>query len=111
MVRLSLSGYNDYEGTVYVVAGHNIPVYGTLPPLGTGSSQIILATASVPATTVVPVTTVQPVATETSSSGPLESPTVIAAIIGIITACIGAGATIFTHKANVKPEEKKEEKP
>jgi hypothetical protein len=67
MVRLSLSGYNDYEGTVYIVAGQIIPVYGTLHPISGGASQIILATASVPSTTAVPETTVQPLATQTSS--------------------------------------------
>jgi hypothetical protein len=111
MIRLSLSGYTDYEGTTYVVAGQNIPAYGTLQPISSGSSQIIIATASVPPTAAVPQTTVQPTTTPTSSAGPLENPTVVAALIGIVTACIGAGATIFTHKANTPPEIKKEEKP
>lgn len=104
MIRLSLSGYNDYEGTFYVVAGQNIPVYGTLHPISGGTSQIILATASTPATTVVPETTVQPTATATSPAGPLENPTVVAAIIGVITACIGAVATIFPHISKTKKE-------
>jgi len=110
MLRLSLSGYTDYEGTVYVVAGQGIPAYGTLHPISSGSSQIILATASAPVTTSVPETTVQPTATQTSSSSALENPTVLAAMIGIITACIGAGATIFTHNAKVAEAKKEENK-
>jgi hypothetical protein len=116
ILRLALSGYYDYEGTTYVVAGQENHAFGTLVPLsGYSSAQsttVATAATTIPtAAPVIIVQTVQPVATETSSSGPLESPTVIAAIIGIITACIGAGATVLTHKGNVKPEEKKEEKP
>ena len=113
MLQLELSGYNDYEGTIYVVAGQSSPVYGTLHPMGGTSSQIIVATASAPATTVAPVTTVPQTTSTTSaasSESPLENPTVLAALIGIITAAIGAGATIFTHNASLKKEEKKEEK-
>lgn len=110
LIRLSLSGYIDYEGTIYVIAGQSTSEYGTLHPMNTGPSQIIVATASAPATTAVPVTIVQPVATEPSSSTPLENPTVIAALIGIVTAAIGAGASIFTHKAKVS-EMKKEDEP
>ena len=100
MIRLSLSGYNDYEGTIYVIAGQSTSEYGTLHPMNTGPSQIIVATASLPPTTVVPETTAPPVTA--SSDNALESPTVIAALIGIVTAAIGAGATIFTHNAKTK---------
>ena len=110
LIRLSLSGYNDYEGTIYVIAGQGTSEYGTLHPMNTGASQTIAATAATTATTAVPVTTVQPVATEPSSDTPLENPTVIAALIGIVTASIGAGASIFTHKAKVS-EAKKEDEP
>jgi len=104
IVRLTLSGYYDYEGTIYVVPGQVNTVYGTLPPLsGHGES----TTARTPeitasATTPVPSVTVQP--TTTSSAGALENPTVIAAIIGIVTASIGAAATIFTHYAKLKKD-------
>lgn len=110
MIRLTLSGYNDYEGTIYVVAGESIPAYGTLHPISAGASQIIVATASAQPTTALPEITVQPDSTQTTSSeSPLGSPTVIAALIGIVTAAIGAGATIFTHKAKPgAPEEKTE---
>ncbi|MFA6332909.1 MAG: PEGA domain-containing protein [Methanoregula sp.] len=108
ILRLALSGYYDYEGTTYVVAGQENHAFGTLVPLSGYST----AAATVPATTIAStpqVTTVQPTATQTSSAGALENPTVIAAVIGIITASIGAGATIYTHKPKdvVPPEEKK----
>jgi len=110
MLRISLSGYNDYEGTVYVIAGQSIPAYGTLHPISGGTSQIIVATASAQPTIVPPETTAQPTATQTTSDSALASPTVIAALIGIITAAIGAGATIFTHNANKAKAEIAEEK-
>jgi hypothetical protein len=99
MVRLTLSGYYDYEGTIYIVPGQVTHVFGTLPPLSGTVSQLI---TSVPVITTVPSATVQP--TQTPSGGAFESPAVIAAVIGIITACIGAGATIFTHMSKMKKE-------
>jgi hypothetical protein len=96
IVRLTLSGYYDYEGTIYVVPGQVTHVFGTLPPL-TGQ---VLSTASTPVPTTAP--TVQP--TATPSTDVLANPTVIAAILGIITASIGAAITIFTHFAKLKKE-------
>jgi hypothetical protein len=40
----------------------------------------------------------------TQSQAPLENPGVIAAIIGVITATIGAVATIFSHIFKAKKE-------
>jgi hypothetical protein len=40
----------------------------------------------------------------TKSQAPLENPGVIAAIIGVITATIGAVATIFSHIYKAKKE-------
>ncbi|MGD0080857.1 MAG: PEGA domain-containing protein [Methanoregula sp.] len=103
IIRLTLSGYYDYEGTFSALPGQVTNVFGTLPPL-TGSYIQPSATPGTPApvTTTVPAATVQP--TQTSSGGVLENPSVIAAIIGIITAGIGAGATIFTHISKTKKE-------
>ncbi|MFA4860093.1 PEGA domain-containing protein [Methanoregula sp.] len=98
IVRLTLSGYYDYEGTIYVVPGQVTSVYGTLPPL---RGQVV-STSTLTSSTTAPVAT--PVPTTTSSSGVFENPTVIAAIIGIITASIGAAATVFTHVAKMKKE-------
>jgi len=90
IVRLTLSGYHDYEGSIYVAPDKVANVFGTLIPSSTAAADntpIVI--------TVVPTAT--PVPTTTSSGGILESPTVLAAIIGIITASIGAIATIFPH--------------
>lgn len=95
VVRLTLSGYYDYDGSVYVVPNQVTSVYGTLHPVGSTSAIVITAAATPEVTTPVPAVTVVP--TTTSSGGILESPTVLAAIIGIITASIGAIATIFPH--------------
>jgi hypothetical protein len=93
ILRLSLSGYYDYEGTIYVIPGQTSHAYGTLPPLG----QISTSPTPVP-TTAVPIIVQVPVtAVPTQSQAPLENPGVIAAIIGVITATIGAVATIFSH--------------
>jgi len=110
MLQLELSGYIDYEGTIYVVAGQNTPVYGTLHPLSgySSSSSTSVATPMTAIPTAAPIVivqTVEPTATATSSAGVMENPTVIAAIIGIITAGIGAGATVYTHKSSAQPKE------
>lgn len=110
MLQLELSGYIDYEGTIYVVAGQNTPVYGTLHPLSgyssSASTTVATSMTAIPtAAPIVIVQTVEPTATTTSSAGVMENPTVIAAIIGIITAGIGAGATVYTHKSAAQPKE------
>jgi hypothetical protein len=96
IVRLTLSGYYDYEGTIYVVPGQVTSVFGTLPP-STGSSSGSTTPATV---TTGPVIAVQP--TSTSSGGLLENPTILAALIGIVTASIGAFAAIFPHLSKSK---------
>jgi len=100
IVRLSMSGYYDYEGTLYVVPGQVTHVFGTLPPLSGTAPQITQPITPAPVTTILPTITLLP----TQNSGAFESPTVIAAIIGIITACIGAAVTLFTHNAKIKKE-------
>lgn len=102
IVRLTMSGYYDYEGTLYVVPGQVTHVFGTLPPLSGAALQISQPITPAPVTTTVPTITVLP--TQTSSGGVFDSPTVIAAVIGIITACIGAAVTLFTHNAKMKKE-------
>ena len=100
ILRLSLSGYYDYEGTIYVIPGQTNHVYGTLPPLG----QLSTPPTPVP-TTAVPIIVQVPVTAEpTQPQAPLENPGVIAAIIGVITATIGAVATIFSHIFKAKKE-------
>ena len=100
ILRLSLSGYYDYEGTIYVIPGQTTYAYGTLPPLG----QFSTTPTPVP-TTATPIVVQVPVTAEpTKSQAPLENPGVIAAIIGVITASIGAVATIFSHIYKAKKE-------
>jgi hypothetical protein len=100
IIRLSLSGYYDYEGTIYVIPGQTTYAYGTLPPLGQFSTTPTpVPTTAVPIIVQVPVTAVP-----TQSQAPLENPGVIAAIIGVITATIGAIATIFSHIFKAKKE-------
>jgi len=98
ILRLSLSGYHDYEGSIYVVAGQTAQGYGTLQPI----DQVMSAA---PTPTVVPV--IVPViavtAEPTQDPGLLGNSSVIVAIIGIITALIAAGVSVFTH---VKPPKK-----
>jgi hypothetical protein len=100
IIRLSLSGYYDYEGTIYVIPGQTSHAYGTLPPLGQlSASPTPVPTTAVPIIVQVPVTAVP-----TQSQAPLENPGVIAAIIGVITATIGAIATIFSHISKARKD-------
>ena len=90
VLKLTLSGYIDYDSRVFVIAGQDQNVFGTLQPIG----QIITRETPTPTTMVrtpVPVTTVS----VTPTPAVLENPTVIAAIIGVIATTIGAVATIF----------------
>jgi len=98
ILRLTLSGYYDYEGTVYVVPGEENHAFGTLQPL----NQVTQSATAVPI--IVPVVTAAP--TQTTEQGSIwNNSSVIVAIIGVLTAVIAAGASIFTH---VKPPAKKE---
>jgi len=100
IIRLTLSGYYDYEGTIYVLAGQTTHAFGTLPPL----NQFSTSPTPVP-TSVTPIIVTVPVTAEpTPKQGAFENPGVIAAIIGVITATIGAIATIFSHISKAKKE-------
>ena len=84
-LKLALTGYYDYDTTITVVGGGTITAFGSLAPH---------ETVTVVATTV-PVTT-----TTTDASSIWSSPAVIAAVLGVITAIVGAAVTLFTiyHK-------------
>jgi hypothetical protein len=100
ILRLTMSGYHDYEGSIYVVEGQTTQGYGTLQPI----NQITAAPTAVPTaivTVLVPVITVT--AQPTQDSNLLGNSSVLVAVIGVITALIAAGASIFTH---VKPPKK-----
>ena len=98
ILRLTLSGYNDYEGSIYIVAGQMAQGYGTLQPI----NQVVSAAPT--QTVIVPVVVPVAVTPEpTQDPGLLGNSSVIVAIIGVITAIIAAGASVFTH---VKPPKK-----
>ena len=99
IIRLALSGYYDYEGTVYVLAGQTTHAFGTLQPL----NQYTAPPTPVP-TTAVPIIIEVPATAQPTQTGPLENPGVLVAIIGVITACIGAAATVFSHIFKSKKE-------
>jgi len=98
IIRLTQSGYYDYEGTLYVVPGQTSHAFGTLPPL----NQVSAAPTAIPI--IIPAIT--PEITITATKGLLENSSVIVAIIGVITASIAAAATIFTQVNKVKKEGK-----
>jgi len=96
IIRLTQTGFYDYEGTLYVVPGQTSHAFGTLIQL----NQVTAAATAVPI--VIPVVTAAPAQT-TDTGGLLGNSSVLVAIIGVITASIAAAATIFTH---VKPPKK-----
>ncbi|MDD1700682.1 MAG: PEGA domain-containing protein [Methanoregula sp.] len=92
ILRLTLSGYYDYEGTIYVLDGQTSNAFGTLPPLNQIGSQNTITAVATPIVITVPVT-----AEPTQKEGALDN-SIVVAIIGVVTAVIGAVATLFTHK-------------
>ena len=94
ILRLTQSGYYDYEGNIYVIPDETAHAFGTLPPL----SQVQPAPTSV--SIILPVVTAE----TTPVKGPLENTNVVVAIIGVVTAMIAAGATIFSQIMKVKKE-------
>jgi hypothetical protein len=95
-----MSGYYDYEGSLYVIAGQTNQGYGTLQPM----NQVTAAPTAVPTAIVTILVPVIPVTPEpTQDAGLLSNTSVLVALIGVITALIAAGASVFTH---VKPPKK-----
>lgn len=101
ILRLTMSGYYDYEGSIYVVAGETTQGYGTLQPMNPVRSAAPTPLPTAIVTVFVPVIPVTPEPTQ--DAGLLGNPSIIVAIIGVITAIIASAATIFTH---VKPPRK-----
>ncbi len=94
ILRLTQSGYYDYEGSIYVIPGQTAHAFGTLPPL----NQVLAAVT--PVSIIVPVVTAE----TTPAKGLFENSSIVVAIIGVITAMIAAGATIFSHVMKAKKE-------
>jgi hypothetical protein len=91
ILRLELSSYYDYEGSIYVVPGQTAQGYGTLQPM----SQVTSVASSVIVPVIVPVVTATPVPTQ--DPGLLGNSSIVIAIIGVITVLIAAGVSIFIH--------------
>lgn len=90
ILRLELSRYYDYEGSIYVIPGQTAQGYGTLQPL----SQVTSA-SSVVVPVIVPVVTATPVPTQ--DPGLLGNSSIVIAIISSITVLVAAGVSIFIH--------------
>ena len=88
IIRLTLSGYYDYEGTIYVLAGQTANAFGTLPPLNHYN----------PTSAATPIVVAVPVTAEPTQSGGFLDNSILVAIIGVVTAVIGAVATLFSRK-------------
>lgn len=84
-LKLALADYYDYDTTITVMGGGTITAFGSLAPRE--STTVAATTAPVAVTT-------------TDASSIFSSPAVVAAVLGIITAIIGAVVTLFTiyHK-------------
>jgi hypothetical protein len=87
-IRLTLSGYHDYDAPVYVTAGETEDAFGTLQPLG-------LNTGTPVAT---PIIVTVPVTAEPAQPDAGLDNNILVAVIGVVTAVIGAVATLFSRK-------------
>jgi WD40 repeat protein len=99
VLTLTLSGYYDYSSKVYIPEGKDTKLFGTLNPVGLPPAQ-----ATSPSITTLPEPANTVNVSPTPGSGVLENSGVLVAIIGVITASIGAIATIFSHISKAKKE-------
>jgi hypothetical protein len=95
ILRLELSGYYDYEGSISIVPGEMAQGYGTLQPMNqvTSAEPGTVPTAIIPV--ILPVVTATPEPTQ--DPGPLGNTTVLVAIMGAISVLIVAGVSLFIH--------------
>ena len=98
ILRLELSGYYNYEGSIYVIPGQMAQGYGTLQPMNQGTS----AAPTVFVPVIVPVVTATPVPTQ--DPGVLGNPSVIIALISGVTVMFAAGISIYIHLTPRKKE-------
>jgi hypothetical protein len=103
LLQLELSGYTNYEGSIYVVAGQTAEGYGTLQPINEGTSAVLtpVTNATVPVIAVVVTAAPEP----TQDTGLLGNSTVLAAIISSVTVLIVTGISLYMH---FTPPKKKE---
>ncbi len=95
ILRLTLSGYSDYEGSIYIVPGQVAQGYGTLQPLS-------LTGQPTPAPTVVVIVTVTPQPTQ--DTGTSSSTAIVVAVLGAIGVIVAAVVSVFTHITPPKKE-------
>jgi len=100
ILRLELSGYYDYEGSIYVVPGQTAEGYGTLQPMNQVTSAMPIPTVTIPVIALVVTATPQP----TQDTGLLGNTSVLVAIIGSITVLIVSGVSLFIHLTPPKKE-------
>ncbi|MGB8219434.1 MAG: PEGA domain-containing protein [Methanoregula sp.] len=102
LLQLELSGYTNYEGSIYVVAGQTAEGYGTLQPIEGTSAMLTPATnATVPVVAVVVTVAPEP----TQDTGLLGNSTVLAAIISSITVLVVSGISLYIHFTSTKKKE------
>jgi hypothetical protein len=103
LLQLELSGYTNYEGSFYVVAGQTAEGYGTLQPITGGTSAVLTpaTNTTVPVIAVVVTAAAEP----TQNTGLLGNSTVLAAIISSITVLTVSGISLYMH---FTPPKKKE---
>jgi hypothetical protein len=101
ILRLTLSGYYDYEGSIYVVPRQENQGYGTLRPMSQVTSVAPTPVLAVIIPVIVPGVTATPEPTQ--DTGLLGNSSVLVALFGVITALIAAGASVFTH---IRPPKK-----
>jgi PEGA domain len=98
ILQLELSGYYNYEGSIYIVPGQTTEGYGTLQPM----NQVTSAAPTVTIPVIVPVVTTAPVPSQ--DTGLLGNTSVLVAIISAISVLIVAAVSIFTHITPPKKE-------
>lgn len=91
ILRLELSRYYNYEGSIYVIPGQTAQGYGTLQPM----NQVSSAAPTVFVPGIIPVVTATPI--PTPDPGLLGNPSIVIAIISSFTILIAAGVSIFIH--------------
>jgi len=101
-LRLELSGYYNYEGSIYVVPGQTAQGYGTLQPMNQVTSAMPTPVPTATIMVIVPVVTAAPVPTQ--DAGLLGNTSVLVALIGAITVLIVSGVSLFVHLTPPKKE-------
>jgi len=103
VLLLTLSGYQDNRQTITIGSGVTNRAYGTLQPLIQSTTVPTVIPTPIQTVIVPVIVTVTATPVPTQTAGLLGNSSIIVALIGVITALIAAGATVFTH---IKPPKK-----